>query len=92
MSSGNSESSAGPFARDARGRTPLFDAAERGDEAEVRRLMFSLAGTGVLPQRLAFLEIRDSEGRTAADVAEAAGHAAIAELIRGEIMRMECFE
>ena len=80
------------FERDATGRTPLFHAAERGDMEEVRRMIFSLAGTGVWPQRLALIERKDSSGLTASDVAEQAGHKEIADLLRGEQMRMEFFE
>jgi ankyrin repeat protein len=81
-----------PFARDSVGRTSLFCAAERGDLEQVRRIIFSLAGTGVWPQRLALIGIRDSSGLTASDVAEQAGHKEIADLLRGEQMRMEFFE
>ena len=35
------------FETDQSGRTPLFHAAEHGDLDEVRRMIFSLAGTGV---------------------------------------------
>lgn len=80
------------FARDAVGRTSLFYAAERGDLEEVRRMIFSLAGTGVLCQRLSLIEIKDSSGLTASDVAERAGHKEIAALLRSEQGRMEYFE
>lgn len=82
----------GLFARDSVGRTPLFYAAERGDLDEVRRMIFSLAGTGVCCQRLGLIEIKDSSGLTASDLAEQNGHKAIADLLRGEQMRMEYFE
>jgi ankyrin repeat protein len=81
-----------PFVQDSAGRTALFHAAERGDLKEVRRIIFSLAGTGLWPQRLALIEIRDSSGLTASDVAEQAGHKEIADMLRGEQMRMEFFE
>jgi len=81
-----------PFAQDSIGRTSLFYAAERGDIEEVRRIIFSLAGTGVWPQRLALIERKDASGLTASDVAEQAGHEEIADLLRGEQMRMEYFE
>ncbi len=81
-----------PFARDERGRTLLFDAAERGDRAEVERILWSLTGTGFCPQRLTLLEIEDRDGLTAADAAERAGHAEIADLLRHERGRMEMFE
>ena len=80
------------FAQDSDGRTTLFYAAERGDLDQVRQIIFSLAGTGLWPQRLALIEIRDSSGLTASDVAERAGHQEIADLLRGEQMRMEFFE
>ncbi len=81
-----------PFARDSDGRTALFYAAERGDLEEVRRIIFGLAGTGLSCQRLALLTVRDLSGLTASDVAEQAGHKEIADLLRGEQMRMEFFE
>jgi hypothetical protein len=80
------------FAQDSVGRTTLFYAAERGDLDQVRRIIFSLAGTGLWPQRLALIEIVDSSGLTASDVAEQAGHKEIADLLRGEQMRMEFYE
>jgi ankyrin repeat protein len=80
------------FHRDARGRTPLFYAAEEGLYQEVRDMIWSLSGTGVFPQRLGLIEIRDHDGLTAADVAERNGHKAIADLLRGETLRMEYFE
>jgi ankyrin repeat protein len=83
---------ADPFARDALGRTPLFYAAERGDLEEVHRIIFSLTGTGLSPQRLALIAIEDASGLTASDVAEQAGHDEIASLLRGEQGRMEFFE
>jgi hypothetical protein len=80
------------FAQDSVGRTALFYAAERGDLQKVRRMIFSLAGTGLWPQRLALISIKDSSGLTASDVAEQAGHKEVAELLLGEQMRMEFFE
>jgi hypothetical protein len=70
----------------------LFYAAERGDLAEVRRIIYSLAGTGLSPQRLALISIVDESGLTAADVAQQAGHIEIAALLNGEQGRMEWFE
>lgn len=81
-----------PFVRDAYGRTVLFAAAEQGRQDDVSRIIFSLAGTGFAPQRLALIVIEDNDGLTAADVAEQGGHRAIAELLRGEQARMELFE
>jgi hypothetical protein len=80
------------FVRDEYGRTVLFAAAEQGRQEEVSRIIFSLAGTGFAPQRLALIAIEDNDGLTAADVAERAGHRAIADLLRGEQARMEFFE
>lgn len=80
------------FARDSSGRTALFHAAERGDMEEVRRMIFSLAGTGVCCQRLGLIGLKDSDGLTASDVAGQAGHEDIADLLRSEQMRMEFFE
>lgn len=88
----NVTNSSDPFARDSAGRTALFYAAERGDLEEVHRIIYSLAGTGLWPQRLALIEIRDASGLTASDVAEQAGHKEVADLLRGEQMRMEFFE
>ena len=80
------------FVRDEYGRTVLFAAAERGGQEEVTRIIFSLAGTGFAPQRLALIAIEDNDGLTAADVAERGGHRAIANLLRREQARMEFFE
>ena len=80
------------FVVDERGRTVLFAAAEQGRHEEVTQIIFSLAGTGFAPQRLALIAIDDYDGLTAADVAERGGHDAIADLLRGERARMEFFE
>ncbi len=80
------------FAQDSVGRTALFYAAERGNLEQVRRMIFSLAGTGLCCQRLSLIETRDSSGLTASDVAEQAGHKGIADLLRREQGRMEFFE
>jgi ankyrin repeat protein len=80
------------FLRDERGRTGLFAAAEQGRHDEVSRIIFSLAGTGFAPARLALIAIEDNDGLTAADVADQGGHQAIADLLRGEHARMEFFE
>ena len=79
------------FSKDSVGRTTLFYAAESGDIDQVRRIIFSLAGTGLSPQRLALISIEDASGLTAADVAEQAGHEEIAGLLRSEEGRMEFF-
>ncbi len=80
------------FVQDEYGRTSLFYAAEKGDEAKVRKIIFSLMGTGIFPQRLGLISIQDHQGNTAADVAEQNGHTDIAQLLRGEQFRMEYFE
>jgi hypothetical protein len=81
-----------PFVQDSVGRTALFYAAEKGDLDQVRKIIFSLSGTGLWPQRLSLIEIKDASGLTASDVAEQAGYKEIADLLRGEQMRMEFFE
>ena len=88
----NVTSKSDPFVQDSLGRTTLFYAAERGDIDQVRRIIFSLAGTGLWPQRLSLIEIKDASGLTAADVAEQAGHQEIADLLRSEQVRMEYYE
>jgi ankyrin repeat protein len=88
----NLDNNADHFTRDSSGRTRLFHAAERGDLDEVRRIIYSLTGTGLSPQRLSLITTRDSSGLTAAEVAERAGYQEIADLLRGEQMRMEYFE
>ena len=85
-------SSSDLFAQDSAGRTALFYAAERGDLEEVRRMIYSLAGTGLWPQRLGLISIVDSSGLTASDVAEQAGHKEIADLLNSEQIRMEYYE
>lgn len=82
----------GLFSREPDGRTSLFRAAEKGDIEEVNRIIFSLAGTGVCCQRLSLIGTKDASGLTASDVAEQAGHQEIADLLRGEQMRMEMYE
>ena len=78
--------------QDARGRTPLFYAAEQGLLEEVSEMIFRFRGTGVFPPRLALISIKDHSGLTAADVAEQNGHEEIARLLRSEQGRMEYFE
>lgn len=78
--------------QDARGRTPLFDAAEKGLEDEVWEILSSFGGTGLSPARLALITMRDHSGLTAADVAEEKGHEEIARLLRSEQARMEYYE
>jgi len=78
--------------QDTRGRTPLFYAAEKGREEDVREMIFSLRGTGLSPTRLTLITTRDHAGLTAADVAQKNGHDEIARLLRAEQGRMEYFE
>ena len=80
------------FEKDAFGRTPLFYAAKKGLEEEVKEMIYSLRGTGFSPTRLALISIKDHVGLTAADVAERNGHIEIARLLRSEQGRMEYFE
>jgi ankyrin repeat protein len=80
------------FKKDARGRTPLFYAAEKGLEEEVREMIFSLPGTGLSQARNALISIKDNSGLTAADLAEKNGHKAISTLLRSEQGRMDFFE
>lgn len=78
--------------QDDRGRTPLFYAAEKGDEEEVWEILSRFRGTGLGPPRLALITIKDRDGLTAADVAEQNGHDEIARLLHKEQGRMEFFE
>ncbi len=78
--------------QDALGRTPLFYAAEKGLEAEVKEMIYSLSGTGLSLTRLTLIATKDRSGLTAADVAEQHGHREIARLLRVEQGRMEYFE
>lgn len=58
----------------------------------VRQIIFSLPGTGIFPSRLSLLTIQDNAGLIAADVADQEGHDEIAQLLRGEVSRMEYSE
>ena len=78
--------------QDARGRTALHHAAQKGDQAEVEAIIFKFRGTGLSPPRLALITMEDVTGCTAADLAEQHGHDDIAHLLRGEQGRMEYFE
>jgi hypothetical protein len=78
--------------QDALGRTPLFYAAEKGLEDEVREIIFSFRGTGLFPPRLSLIAKKDRSGLTAADVAEQNGYEEIERLLRSEQGRMEYFE
>lgn len=90
--SSNTEKRKALFELDARGRTPLFEAAEKGLVDEVRKMIFSLSGTGLSLPRLKLITIKDHSGLTAADVAEEYGHEEIARLLHSEQGRMEYFE
>ena len=79
------------FDLDARGRTRLFYAAERGLRREVEEMISNLPGTGFYSQRLGLIEIKDKDGLTAADVAEQNGHTEIADLLRFKAWLMETF-
>ena len=78
--------------QDVLGRTPLFYAAEKGLEEEVREIIFSFRGTGLSPTRLHLITTKDHSGLTAADLAEQNGHKEIARLLRSEQVRMEYYE
>ena len=80
------------FKTDTRGRTILFYAAEIGDLETVKAIIYKLAGTGLSPQRLALINLKDKTGLTAIDIAEQAGNSEIATLLRSEKGRMEFFE
>ena len=80
------------FSLDSIGRTSLFHAAETGNIEEVKRIIYSLTGTGLSCQRLSFIKIRDSSGSTAGEAALKAGHKEIADLLLSEQTRMEFFE
>ena len=60
--------------------------------AAVKAIIFKLTGTGISCQRLAPINCKDIEGLPVIDVAEANGNSEIANLLRGEKMRMEFFE
>jgi len=80
------------FKIDDKGRTILFYYAATGNLSEVKRIIFSLAGTGLSCQRYALIRIKDNEGYTAADIAAQNGHIEIEKLLRSEQGRMEYFE
>ena len=80
------------FKTDKKGRTTLFYATEIGDLETVKAIIYKLAGTGVSCQRLALINRRDLEGKTAIDIAEEAGNSEIVNLLRSEKGRMEFFE
>ena len=82
----------GVFELDLMGRTALFYTAGGGDIDAVNQMIYSLSGTGMSPQRLSLISIKDKDGLTAADMAEQAGHKEIASLLRSEKGRMEFLE
>ncbi len=80
------------FFTDKDGRTALFYAVERGDEEIVGILLSSLAGTGILCERGALLEVRDNEGNIAEDWAQINGQEEIRRILSVERQRIEFFE
>ncbi len=80
------------FDLDLMGRTALFYVAGGGDIEAVNRMIYSLSGTGMSPQRLSFISIKDINGITAIDMAEQAGQKEVAALLRSEKGRMNFFE
>jgi len=78
---------------DVAGRTPLFYAAEKGREEEVREIIFSFRGTGMSPPRLALIAKKDALGLTAYRRGRTARPTKrVAQLLRSEQGRMEFFE
>ena len=80
------------FKTDDNGRPALFHAVEIGDIELVKSIIYNLAGTGLGCQRLALINLKDSKGLTAIDIAEKEGNDEIADLLKSEKMRMEFFE
>jgi len=79
------------FKIDDMGRTELFFYAASGDLKAVENVIFSLAGTGMCPQRLSMIAHKDKNGKTAAEVADENGHLEISRLLNSEQGRMEYF-
>lgn len=79
------------FETDALGRTRLFYAAESGSLATAEKMIYRFPGTGFYPQRMGFIEKKDSQGFTAADVADQCGNEDVASLLRSELGRMEYY-
>ena len=52
-------------------------------------MIFRFPGTGFCPQRLGFIESKDKDRLTAADVAEQNGYEEIAKLLRYRVWLME---
>ncbi len=77
---------------DKNGKTILFYAVETGNLKIVKLLIFSLVGTGIKPQRLSLLQIKDNERNTAEDIANKRGFKKIRELLGTERYKMEIFE
>ena len=80
-----------PFKTDDLGRTELFFHAASGNLQAVEKVIFSLAGTGMCPQRLSMISHKDKNGHTAADIADENGHTEISKLLNSEQGRMEYF-
>ncbi|PAA56209.1 hypothetical protein BOX15_Mlig000705g2, partial [Macrostomum lignano] len=73
------------FAVNGEGRTPLMEAAEAGSWECARHLLHLLRQRRRREKRKSLLNLKDKKGCTAADLAEAAGHPELAEVIRIEI-------
>lgn len=80
------------FDTDDAGRTALFYAAETGDEEIVWMVLRQLPGTGLFCARGQLLELTDNHGKLAEQWAAECGHAAIAELLAHERVRIDKFE
>lgn len=80
------------FEVDSMGRTVLINLAAKGDFAAVRRIIYSLPGTGFSCPRYVLIGHTDNTGKTAIDAAREGGHQAIAKLLSYELSRMEWFE
>ncbi len=79
------------FDQDDNGRTSLFEAALSGSIRDVEQILFRLTGTGMSPERLALINHKDTNGESAIDAAQKAGHQDIADLLAGEKGRMVFF-
>jgi ankyrin repeat protein len=80
------------FERDEKGNTALFYISEKGDFEMFKTVVCSVPGTGIFPQRLALLEIKNNDNETVLDIAKRKGLKEIQDFIESEILRMEYFE